>query len=143
VGTRAEAGCLQRAPAWYDRGITERAMLRIRQQQYDVFSRVALEGFLDRAADFVEENWEDEFQEAGREQVREAVAAMLERCRAFGIEAEGHVLRFINISYALGIGFEGSAEYPWALAVLEDGDRDAEDRIEELEEKTEAVFEAS
>ena len=61
----------------------------------------------------------------------------VERCRDYAIESEYNVLRFINIMFALGEDFDDGEDYPWSVAILNDEEMDADDKLDKLEAETE------
>ena len=115
-------------------------MLTIREEQMEALAEVQQERFLKEVLAFAEETWPEELQSLGEDGVREMAADAIDRCRAFGIETEYHVLRFINIMFALGEDFDDGEDYPWSVDILEDESTDPDDKLDKLEAETERAL---
>ena len=115
-------------------------LLKIRAEQYERFAAVALKRFEDDAVQWVRESWPEEFDAKGEEAVRAEVQGVVGRCRNHGIERGEHVLRFLNLCYALGPDFDTA--YAWAKGPLEHAAADPAGALDELEQGAEAELDA-
>ncbi|MFO1052673.1 MAG: hypothetical protein U1F36_10710 [Planctomycetota bacterium] len=104
-------------------------MLKIRPEQYEVLAKAQLERFLADAERHVRQYWPAVAAELGDAGVRAMVEQASRRCDELGIDDEFDVLRYLNLTCALGPDF--LATQPWAAPLLGDRERAPRDRMDE------------
>jgi hypothetical protein len=114
-------------------------LLRLRPEQLQAFAGVARGGFVERALAVVETCWPATFQAQGKAAMRGVVERALVAAERFGVTDRQGVLRWINLTLALGEGFP---ELPWAAAVLARQDLRSATRMEILAERAARVVAA-
>jgi hypothetical protein len=90
--------------------------------------------FEDRMVEHLRENFPEECEEMGEEDVREAVRHGVERAGEYGMELEQDVCNYINVMFVYGRDFDTDAELPWAGQILNDPSR------EDPTDKTDALY---
>ena len=118
-------------------------MLKIRQEQWDVFSKLAQDRFEDDMVAHVQRFFPEKCAELGDDGVRGAVRDGVERAAGHELELEHDIQRFLNIMFALDLEFDTNPDHPWVAEVLEDSELTPSDRIEELCARAEARLEAA
>jgi len=107
-------------------------MLKIRQEQWEVFSELARERFTERVVAGIRRHWPEPFEALGAAEVRSSVAAGIEQGKALGLEREYDLHRYINLMYALGFQFRTDPRYPWVAEILAAESLDPRERIDAL-----------
>ncbi|HEY4354694.1 MAG TPA: hypothetical protein VGN16_03025 [Acidobacteriaceae bacterium] len=52
--------------------------------------------------------------------ITQSVTYAIAICRAYGLTRQVDVLRYINLMYVYGFGFDADPRYPWAARILSD-----------------------
>ncbi|MFP2908328.1 hypothetical protein ACLESD_25405 [Pyxidicoccus sp. 3LFB2] len=115
-------------------------MLRIRREQLDVLALTRREAFIDRLVVQLRKHWASEC--AGLEDalLRERIGAAIDRAAKYELRAGVEVARYVNVTMALGPGFDEDPRYPWARAILEEEAFTPEKKLERLCTLTEAAL---
>ncbi|MCP3135804.1 hypothetical protein [Pyxidicoccus xibeiensis] len=92
--------------------------LTIRTAQMEVLAADLRQRFEDRLREDLVRYWPDACRELGDAGLRGRVREGVERAQAHGVSAQRDVLRFLNVVFALGPGFESDVRYPWAADIL-------------------------
>lgn len=93
-------------------------MLKIRAEQLAVFDALANDAFERKAMELLREHWPEESGLLGEQKLRERITAGRQRVGEYGITADRDVLRFLNVTFALGPEFDRDPRYPWAAVYL-------------------------
>lgn len=111
-------------------------MLIIRDAQQHVFKMDAQQRFESEAVAFVAACWPEHHAELGEEGTRQRVREAMAHAAAWGITDQRDVLRFINVTLALGPGFAQDARTAWARHILQDRSLTPAGRVKVLCEET-------
>jgi hypothetical protein len=117
----------------------DRPLLRLRHPQWRALQAVARERFVERTLAIVETCWPATFRSRGQEAMRLLVERALLSARGFGVTDRPGVLRWINLTLALGEDFPAR---PWAARILERKDLRSATKMELLTERAERVIAA-
>lgn len=93
-------------------------MLLIREAQMDQFRREVREQFIDRASRTVAAHWPAVARDTAPAGLRALVARALAAGEMLGFLTETQALRFVNLTVALGEGFETQPRCSWARPIL-------------------------
>jgi len=115
-------------------------MLRIREEQMTALEQAQLQRFIGDAAEFIAQVWPTEHQTMGEEKVREFVADSVRLCSTHGVESEDLVLSLINVVLALDLDPKEFVSQAWVEQVLKNDELDEDDKIEELERRTDELL---
>lgn len=77
------------------------------------------------------------------DEARRIVRSGIERARLHGIGLEFDVLRFVDLVFILGEGFDTDAAYPWAAAILDRADLAPSAKVDRLTEESAALLRAA
>ena len=110
-------------------------MLRIRQEQMKVLSDYMLKRFEDRMVAHLRREFPVKCEAMGEEAVRDSIREGLCRAPRYGLEAEAHVARYVDLMYMLSHDFDTDAERPWAAAVLNDKSLGPRAKLQKLDER--------
>ncbi|MBL8896542.1 MAG: hypothetical protein JNM84_02890 [Planctomycetes bacterium] len=106
-------------------------MLRIRPEQWEVFSRAQRARFEEEDAfAHVAKHWPAVLAAAGEAGVRALIARVSSRADELAIDAEYDVLRLLNLHCAYGPEVE--AQQPWIAKLLAEKHRPGRDRLDEV-----------
>ncbi|MBL8236424.1 MAG: hypothetical protein JNM66_03340 [Bryobacterales bacterium] len=94
-------------------------MLKIRPDQIAVLAGPSQHTFEDSVAALVRRYWAEQWLRDGEGPGMERVRAAIAKARAAGFQAASDIIRFVNLTYALGPAFDTDPRYPWA-ALLHD-----------------------
>src|SRR4051812_12990073 len=109
-------------------------MLKIRAEQETALRQTALAAFEERAVAEAREHWPAAARREGDAGLAKLVREGTSRAAALGFTTEKQVLRYLNLTLALGPGFAEDARYPWAAPILGDGRRDPNGKLDTLVE---------
>ena len=109
------------------------ATLKIRPEQYQNLIAYEWERLENECVTFVKDNWQEDFASMGEQEVRSIVGRAIERAKQYGFEREHLIIRYVNVTFALGPDFEHSADYPWAKQIFENPELRADEKIEAVE----------
>jgi len=85
-----------------------------------VFSKVNVKTFQEHAIAHLEKVLPERCAQAGPQSVRESVETAFQKARGYGLKTELDILRYLNLMYVLGFGFDTDSRYPWAHEILTD-----------------------
>jgi hypothetical protein len=94
-------------------------MLKIRPDQIAVLAGSSQQTFEESVAALVRRYWADQWLRDGDSPSLDRVRAAIAKARAAGFLAASDIIRFVNLTYALGPAFDTDPRYPWA-ALLHD-----------------------
>ena len=114
-------------------------MLKIRGEQMDVMAQAAMRGFEQRVAQHLNEHFPEECRRAGPERIAAAIRQGVARAARYGITSELDVVRYLDLSVVLGLDFDSGKRYPWAQQILEDRELDADEKIDALFDRLDAM----
>lgn len=103
-------------------------MIRIRAAQMDVFAQIGVENLMQ----LIERHWPDRARDLGEVRLRAFVLDGARRAGPYGIVAEAHVARYLNLMLALGSDFDTDPGYPWAAILLSDPAMRPASKVERL-----------
>lgn len=106
--------------------------LTIRSAQWEVLAADVHRRFEARLCAELSRHWPEACRALGDEGLRDRVHEGVERARVHGLTTQRDVLRFLNVMFALGPGFDTDARYPWAAAILGSPGIPATVRLEQL-----------
>lgn len=93
-------------------------MLTLRPEQMTALRRVRHDDFLARLRRHVETHFPDAVRGLGREGLRRTLTERLRRGRHHGFETERDLVKWVNLTFVLGEGFDRDPELPWAARIL-------------------------
>ena len=114
---------------------------RLTRRQVEAFGQRAQDGFVAREAVRLRRHF-DAFRALGDEDVERFVRIGIARAEAHGIEAAADVAAYVGVMAALGEGFEGRADLPWARELLENAHMDAHTKVTCLSDRAVAYDQA-
>lgn len=94
-------------------------MLVIRQEQFAALGRAQIARFYFEAYEHVQLYFPQRCEELGNQAAIQMVRDGLKRARGYGLESERDLLRYLNLLFHFGDGFELSPANAWALPFLE------------------------
>ena len=94
-------------------------MLVIRQEQFAALRRAQIARFDFEAYEHVQLYFPQRCEELGNQAAMQMVRDGLKRARGYGLESERDLLRYLNLLFHFGDGFELSPANAWALTLLE------------------------
>jgi hypothetical protein len=110
-------------------------VFQIRKEHDAAFVADLRERFLDRLLDYLEEVDSGRIAAlppgAWRSRIRRAV----EQARAYGIDTEDEAAEFVELTLALGDGFESAPGYRWAALILNDPALTGGEKLEALQDR--------
>ena len=95
-------------------------MLTLQQEQMDVFARLEMERFEERAIAHLREHFPERMASVSAQNARELVRFCVQRARGYGIESERGIVLFASVAVALGPRFDEQPRYRWAAEALAD-----------------------
>ncbi|EKU99380.1 hypothetical protein Lepto7375DRAFT_1407 [Leptolyngbya sp. PCC 7375] len=107
-------------------------MLRIRQEQMEVFAQVGLRQFEQEAVEHIREIWQEEYSQLGEAGIRAFVKAGIERAQEHGFQMKYDVGRYLDLMLAFGDDFDRSF---WAESILSEESLPPWLKMEELWEQ--------
>ena len=110
-------------------------MLVIRESQMAALGRDLLDHFDFVALAHVKECFPEVCAEIGDDTALNYVSSGLKRARAYGLESEYDLFRFLNLIFTLGGDFDSGEEYPWVRPILQNTDAPATTRMDLLMEE--------
>lgn len=110
-------------------------MLVIRESQMAALGRDLLDHFDFVALAHVKECFPEVCAEIGDGTALNYVSSGLKRARAYGLESEYDLFRFLNLIFTLGGDFDSGEEYPWIPSILKNTDAPATTRMNLLMEE--------
>jgi hypothetical protein len=93
-------------------------MFVIRPSQMAALRQVIHAPFVEQVTACLHRRWPHACAELGDERVRASVRQAIDRCVRLGIDTERDVVRFVNVMYFLGHGFDTDPSLPWAREIL-------------------------
>lgn len=117
-------------------------MLRINQEQCDIFNRLAEKRFEDRMYAYLATAFPDRCRQQGEPEARKTIRAGLERARSHSVVLENDVARYIELMYVWSPEFDKDPALPWAEATLKDQRLTATEKVDTLWNRTEALMQA-
>lgn len=111
-------------------------MLEIRNEQMEVFERIAVKDFEDRTVEFIKEYFPKPYEILGETRIREIIQYGIEQAEIYEFTTERNIQLYISFMFMLGSGFDTDPQYPWALQILNDEEISDEDmRMDQLYDK--------
>ena len=110
-------------------------MLVIRESQMAALGRELLDQFALKALAHGREYFPELCADLGDVASLDYVRSALNRARAYGLESEYDLLRFLNVVFTLGSDFDSGEQYPWAQPILKNTDAPATTRMDLLMEE--------
>ena len=108
-------------------------MLKIRQEQLEIFEQAALKRFEDRLLEHVEKFFPQSYQILGEAQTRKVIRYGIEQAENYALVSERDVCLYINLMFMLGSDFDKDMQWPKVAAILEDKTiTDSSTRIDQL-----------
>jgi len=95
-------------------------LLVIRDAQMEAFSKLSESEFQSRAFKHLQQVLPELCSAMGEPAVRQSIAQAYRKARAYGLTYELDILRYLNLMYVLGFGFDTDSRYPWASEILSD-----------------------
>lgn len=112
-------------------------MLTIRKNQMGTMAVPGITLFLERAVNFLYENFPESLDE-DPEELTEAVGGQLEKADSYGLVTEQQAMTYITSAWLLGPDFD--TEFPAAQETLISKDFSPDEKSEWLAEWTESIF---
>lgn len=106
--------------------------MMIRREQLDLFARRARKSFEDRLFSHLHRRWPKRCARLGPDAVRQSIRRGAARARRYGFVSEIEVASYVDLMYALSLGFDRSPETAWAAEILNDLESPALFRIQRL-----------
>ena len=116
--------------------------MMIRKQQLTVLEEDSRLRFEQKVLKQVERHWPQVCRSCGPAAVRKRVREGIAAARGYGFRTVNQITRYINITFALGAGFDADPRYPWARALLTGSPLAAGDKIDRLCDYAAGVLEA-
>ncbi len=91
-------------------------MFKVRREQMDAYREAALRDFEDRVVRHVGRCLPDRLATMGEGAVREVIRLGIQRAEGYGIVAERHVCKFIDLMLVFGVSFD--EDRGWAQEIL-------------------------
>lgn len=107
----------------------------IREAQFGVFRERLQDVFVRQAAAALCMHWPNACAELGQEALQERVRLEIEEAAKFGFVLKADVLRYINLTFALGTGFATDPKFPWAARICGDRRVQPNERLDRLMQK--------
>ena len=95
-------------------------MLVIREQQIHVLRAARRRDFEERTTRYVQRQFPTRCTTLGDTATQDQVHTAVGRALDYGLSAEADVLRYVNLTFALGLDFDRSGQYPWVEPILAD-----------------------
>jgi hypothetical protein len=93
-------------------------MLVLRREQQRVFERAAEQRFGAHLRAGITRDWPRLAEALGPEGLRAQVDRAVADARGHGFTEERHLMKYVNVTCALGLDFAVSGRYPWAARIL-------------------------
>ncbi|HXG17822.1 MAG TPA: hypothetical protein VNN62_01945 [Methylomirabilota bacterium] len=94
-------------------------MLKIRQEQLDVFGTHARRQFEEQMVTHVKQFFREQCDRLGYSKVREVVRYGIQRAEDYGITNRSAICKYLNLMFAFGQDFDKDSRFPWARSILE------------------------
>ena len=107
-------------------------MLRIRQEQWDVFGQVSAQRFEAELVQNLGRAYPESAAGLGAQGLEELVSLGVGRGLELGVLREHDLARFVGLYLALGPDFESSGSPAWVAELLVDEARGWSDRLDEI-----------
>jgi len=106
--------------------------MRIRDEQMDAMKVAALDSFEARMVQHTMEYFPDKAKCHGEEGLRRIIRHGVLAAKKYGLIAEMHVAKYIDLLIVLSFAFASRENHSWADAILNRDDLDATDKLETL-----------
>ena len=106
--------------------------MKIRAEQLRAFPKAVEENLECRIHAHLRGVWPGRCERMGEEAVRGWIRDGMRRARAWGLEADYDVLRYVDLMFLLGRDFEGAAAAPWVRRVLQEPGLDTAEKLDRL-----------
>lgn len=107
-------------------------MLTIRNEQVAVLGKAHEERFRRQAAEYLRKVVPEVCSAMTGQHVLESVNHAVAMCKFHGFAREVDVLRYLNLMYVFGFGFDRDPEIPWAARILNDRSKSPRARLDWL-----------
>ena len=104
-------------------------MFRIRQEHLGEFEAHRKKHFLREVSHELSPKYPQIRGMCSDEQWQEKIEKYIEKCLSYGLNTKGTIVKFIELSFSLGEGFEFDESYIWALKILQNKKLDAKDKF--------------
>lgn len=109
-------------------------MLKIRKEQSDALSRSLVDRFVRQVVSHLEDDLKEYIDRLGIDDgnLEDFVRLGMEKSKNYGIVFEEDIERYIECMVVFGPDFDHNLKYPWAENILNDKEKDGEQKVEEL-----------
>jgi hypothetical protein len=95
-------------------------ILKIRNEQMEVFEQAAARNFEDRMIKHLEQSFPRHCDVLGETKIRDIIRYGWDRAKSYGLTSERGVRLYISLMFMLGSGFDADPQLPWAAEILND-----------------------
>ncbi|MCP3143248.1 hypothetical protein [Pyxidicoccus xibeiensis] len=107
-------------------------MLTIRHEQLALLQQPLLERFVEDAATRLRRCWPRSTARLGDDVLKARIRRSIQTARGHGFEDQRNVLRYLNLSFALGEDFTTSGTYPWVSPLVRQQGLSPTERMDRL-----------
>lgn len=107
-------------------------MLRIRPSQFEVFSQIMHDRYVERMRQMLVEDFPDRFTTYSVTEIAMFVRNALEDAKSFGISSESDLTLYVRCQGLLGINFDTQPQHAWAREILERDDLDGTEKMDRI-----------
>lgn len=107
-------------------------MLKIRSEQFLLFSEAARESFEERLLLKLRKSLSEQTTDMAEADIRETISQEIEKARDYGITTERDVARFVILAFLWGANFDENPKHPWIPETLTNYDEPIEVRLDRL-----------
>ncbi len=118
-------------------------MLIVRNDQMDVFGDYMRKQFEDLMVGHLNAHYPKECETLGEKDLRETIRYGIERAKAYHVDIERDVSRYINLMFAFGRDFDKDENFPWASKILMNHDLKSTHKMDLLYEEAATHIPAS
>lgn len=93
-------------------------MLTIRQEQFAVFSQLAVQKFEDWMLAHLRQFFPQQCRAAGESRLRETIQYGIQRAAVYDITSKRDVCKYIDLMIVFGRDFDTDKRFPWAAEIL-------------------------
>lgn len=112
--------------------INYKTMLLIRNEQLAVLGMAGEERFRKEAAEYLKNTLPAVCAAMSEQHILQSVNHAIAMCKFHGFAREVDVLRYLNLMYVFGFGFDRNPGLPWAARILSDRSKRPQARLDWL-----------
>lgn len=105
----------------------------IRQEQFSEFARLSHQDYLERMIGHLRTLYPEFFYRRGTTACRDFIEETIKKARAYSLQDEYAVTRYLDYRVLLGPEFDSTDENAWMVRILKNSDRDESDRVADID----------